>query len=407
MAALIFGVAFGFALKLGVPGAESQLVQRVVEWVVLPGKLFLRVIQMVVIPLVFASVVRGIGAGQSIHSLKALGLKLVLYFLMTTVVALLIGVFIALSIKPGRAFPVHLDMPAVDRNQQLDAAANRPPVSDMIISLLPENPLAAMGNGELLQVVLFAVIVGLALLSMNEVHSKLILDLLAAVQEVCMTIVNWAMRLAPIAVFGMMLNTIVQTGVSTLISLSVYMGTVLLGLFVMGLVYLLFFFLATKKSPLIFLRKILPVQLLAFSTSSSAAVMPLSLKTAEEELGVSESTARLTIPLGATINMDGTALYQMIATIYLAQAFSVDLTTSQLVVVGITAVGSSVGAPGTPGVGIVILATILQSVGIPVEGVSLIIAVDRLLDMSRTAINVTGDLTASVVMDRLMGKKSF
>ena len=187
--------------------------------------------------------------------------------------------------------------------------------------------------------------------------------------------------------------------------MGIYVGTVLLGLLILMCLYLLIVWFISRRSPWQFLSAVRDVQLLAFSTSSSAAVMPVSIKTAEEKLGVRSSISQFLIPLGATINMDGTALYQGVATIFLAQVFGVDLGVSGLLLVIVTAVGASIGSPGTPGVGIVILATVLDSVGIPLSGIALIIGVDRILDMSRTAVNVTGDLTACTVMDRWVGGK--
>jgi len=213
------------------------------------------------------------------------------------------------------------------------------------------------------------------------------------------------MLLAPLAVFGLLAQITTKIGLEVLFGMGIYVGTVLLGLFILLCLYLLIVLVISRRSPWKFLSAVRDVQLLAFSTSSSAAVMPVSIKTAEEKLGVRSSISQFLIPLGATINMDGTALYQGVATIFLAQVFGVDLGVSGLLLVIVTAVGASIGSPGTPGVGIVILATVLDSVGIPLSGIALIIGVDRILDMSRTAVNVTGDLTACTVMDRWVGGK--
>jgi len=192
----------------------------------------------------------------------------------------------------------------------------------------------------------------------------------------------------------------VQTGLDALLGMSVYVGTVLLGLFLLLIFYLVIVFIIGRRNPLIFLNNIREVMLLAFSTSSSAAVMPLSMKTAEEELGVSKPISQFVIPLGATVNMDGTALYQVIAAVFLTQAYGIDLTLAQLALLSATTVGASIGSPSTPGVGIVILATIVQGLGVPPEWIGLILGVDRILDMTRTAVNVSGDLTASTIMDK-------
>jgi len=285
--------------------------------------------------------------------------------------------------------------------------ASVPNLSDLpqkLITLLPTNPLTSMVEGQMLQVVLFAMVMGVALVMMNVKQSKPLLDLMDSLQEVCMTVVGWAMRLAPIAVFGLMAQLTTKIGLNALLGMGVYVGTVVLGLFILLCIYLLIIFISTRESPFKFLHDIRDVMLLAFSTSSSAAVMPLSIKTAEENLKVHPSVSQFVIPLGATINMNGTALYQGVATMFLAQVFGVDLGMSALLLVVVTAVGASIGSPGTPGVGIVILAMVLETVGIPAAGIVLIMGVDRILDMSRTAVNVAGDLVAAKLMNRWMIK---
>jgi Na+/H+-dicarboxylate symporter len=215
-----------------------------------------------------------------------------------------------------------------------------------------------------------------------------------------MTVVRWAMRLAPLAVFGLMAQLTSRLGLDALLGMGVYVGTVLGGLLILLVFYLGVAWVLGKRNPVAFLRAIKDVQLLAFSTSSSAAVMPLSMKTAEETLGIRPSISQFVIPLGATINMDGTALYQGVATVFLAQVFGLDLSVGQIGLVVVTAVAASIGTPATPGVGIVILSMVLGAAGVPLAGIGLIIGVDRILDMSRTALNVTGDLTAASVLDR-------
>jgi Na+/H+-dicarboxylate symporter len=217
--------------------------------------------------------------------------------------------------------------------------------------------------------------------------------------------VKWSMLLAPFAVFGLIARFTTRLGIDALLGVAVYVGTVLLGLTLLLCLYLVIVFIVAQRKPLAFLSGVRDVLLLAFSTSSSAAVMPLSIKTAEEKLNVRPSISQFVIPLGATVNMNGTALYQSVATVFLAQVFGVELGPVQLVLIMITVVGASIGTPSTPGVGIVILALILTSVGIPTSGIALIIGVDRILDMTRTSINVAGDLVACTVMERWVGGK--
>ncbi len=374
------------------------------NWLALPGMLFLAAVQMVVIPLVFASIILGLASSEDVEQLRKLGLVVVLFFVVTTAVAAALGLWITDLLQPGQGLSEQLIPPAA-------VTAAPPPLTppgiseipETLIRLLPGNPLGSMVEGEMLQVVIFAVIVGIALVALSPEQSKPMLDLLTTLQQVCMMVVRWAMLLAPVAVFGLMARLTSQIGLEALSGLAFYAGTVLLGLMALLLLYLVLIRFAGQQSPGSFLRATRELLLLAFSTSSSAAVMPLSIKTAEEKLGVRRSVAQFVIPLGATINMNGTALYQGAATVFLAQVYGVDLGMSSLALVVVIAVGASIGSPATPGVGIVILAMVLTTVGIPAEGVALLMGVDRILDMSRSSINVAGDLVACKLMDRWIG----
>lgn len=252
----------------------------------------------------------------------------------------------------------------------------------------------------MMQVVLLALLVGVALVSMTRTRAQPLLDLLASVQEVTMVVVRWAMFLVPLAVFGLLAQVTTRLGLDALLGMGFYVFSVVTGLMLMILVYLIIYRVRVRKSPLHFMHAARDVQLLAFSTSSSAAVMPVTIKTAEEKLGIDSSVSQFVIPLGTTVNMAGTALYQVAATLFLAQVFQVDVGLSSLLLVAVLAIGASIGSPGTPGIGIVILAMLLGSIGIPAEGVALIIGVDRILDMARTLVNVTGDLVACSVVQR-------
>ena len=400
------GIAAGTALSMNVGGISVSLSASISEWVAFPGYLFLRLIQMIVIPLVFASIILGLASTEDLEQLKAIGMRIAIYFLFTTVVALVIGFFVASLIRPGEFIDSNMlagfadaSAPAVDISGQ-----NTISLQEKVLAVLPQNPFVAISDSNMLQVVAFALIVGIALLSISLEQAKPIIALLSSVQEVCMTIVKWSMYLAPFAVFGLTTKMMATVGLAALAGLGAYVGSVILGLVCVFLFYMFLVVFVAKRNVSDFLKSIFSVQVLAFSTSSSASVMPLSIQTAEEKLKVRPSIAQFIVPLGSTINMDGTAVYQMIATMFLAQAYGIDLSTGQILLVGLSAVGASIGSPGTPGVGIVILASILTSVGIPVAGTALIIAVDRILDMLRTVINVSGDLTATVVMDRFSDK---
>jgi len=404
--AMALGFSTGFLLGPSVGIVEPGTAVVISNWLAFPGQLFLALVQMIVIPLVFASVIRGLASSDNPEGLKAIGTRVVLFFVVTTAVAIVIGMFLALIIQPGTfvsSASVQATLgsaPVVEPGQDGLTAPGIAEIPGVIVTLLPSNPLSSMVQSNMLQVVLFAVIVGVALVAMNPQQAKPMLDLLGSLQEVCMTVVRFAMRLAPYAVFGLMAQLSSKIGISALLGMAVYVGTVLLGLLCMVAVYLALVMGFAQVGPRRFLTSTREVLLLAFSTSSSAAVMPLSIKTAEEQLGVRPSISQLVIPLGATINMNGTALYQGVAAIFLAQVFGIDIGWGGMALVVLLAVGASIGSPATPGVGIIILATILTSVGIPSAGIALIMGVDRILDMSRTAVNVAGDLVASVLMHR-------
>lgn len=404
--ALALGIGTGIVLGEEVGLVSPVLGETIGSWLAIPGQIFLGLIQMIVVPLVFASIIRGLAASENMEQLKSIGIRLVIYFVITTTIAITIGIGVTSLIRPGNYIDTaQIEVPL--ETEPLDPNADIPEPSlgafpEIVTGLLPVNPLGAMVEKEMLQVVLFAVIIGLALVAMPPRQSRPLMELLAAIQDVTMTVVRWAMYLAPIAVFGLIAQITIKIGLEVLLGMGVYVGTVILGLLILMIVYIIIYTFTTRKSPRAFLAAIREVQLLAFSTSSSAAVMPLSIETAEEKLNVRPSISQFIIPLGATINMDGTALYQGAATVFLAQVYGVELTLAALVLVVVTTVGASIGSPATPGVGIIILAMVLNSVGIPPSGIALIIGVDRILDMSRTAINVTGDLTAAVVMNKMV-----
>lgn len=408
-AGILLGVLLGPDAGLVAPAYAVPIA----TWLALPGLLFLALVQMIVVPLVFASVVRGLAGGENVDQLRQLGLRGAAFFIVTTALATVVGLALGSWIAPGRfvdsaslrssLVPVESIVSAATDTVAVPTLQRGP---ELLIGLLPTNPLASMVGGEMLQVILFAFIVGIALVNLAPEKSAPLFDLLGSLQEVSMTVVSWAMRLAPFAVFGLMTRLTSTVGLDVLAGMSVYMLTVLLGLAIMMGLFVALVAAFARIGPRRFLSTIRDVFLLAFSTSSSAAVMPLSIETAEDKLGVDPSVARFLIPLGATINMNGTALYQGVATVFLAQVFSIDLTIGGLAIVVATAVSASIGSPATPGAGIVILAMVLEGVGIPTTGIALILGVDRILDMSRTAVNVTGDLTACVVIQSFSGRST-
>jgi Na+/H+-dicarboxylate symporter len=251
----------------------------------------------------------------------------------------------------------------------------------------------------MLQIVIASILVGIALITIPAKSAKPMKDLCMSGQVLTMKIISWAMAIAPYAVFGLLADITIKTGLEALLSVGLYAITVLLGLACMLIVYLVLIGAFAKFNIFEFIKGVKEVQLLAFSTSSSAATMPFSIKAAEENLGVRPEISRFVVPLGATVNMDGTALYQAVAAVFLCQVFGIDLSLGETILLLVTTVGASIGTPATPGVGLVVLATILSGLGVPAEGIALIIGVDRILDMCRTTVNVTGDLTATAIMN--------
>lgn len=402
LVAMILGVLVGVLLGPTAGFVSANIAKTITSWLAVPGQIFLVLVQMIVVPLVIASIIRGIAASENIEYLKRTGSIAVVFFLVTTVLAIVIGIVLATVFDPGSMIsPDLIGALSLEAHQSTQVAASLQPTTlpDTLVSMIPKNPLGSMVNLEMLQVVTFSIIIGVAMVSLQPKQALPLLELLGTIQQVCMTVVKWAMKIAPIAVFGLMTNLASKVGVNIFVGLSAYVGTVILGLFIMNVIYVLIYKIATGQPGLKFIRAIREVQLLAFSTSSSAAVMPLSIKTAEEKLGVRPSISQFVIPLGATVNMNGTALYQGVATIFLAQVFNIDLDLGALSLLVVTAVGSSIGSPATPGVGIMILAMVLSSVGVPTAGIGLIMGVDRILDMSRTAVNVAGDLVAAAILN--------
>ncbi len=401
--ALFLGLALGIFLGPEVGIVDKNIAEIITDWLSIPANLFLKIIQMIIIPLIFASIIRGLTSSGSIEQLQKLGLGVSLYFVATTVIALTIGILVVSAIGPGNFIDSALirenfGLEEVDPVEQSDW--NLQDIPQSVVSLIPSNPLASFMSGEMLSIIVFALIVGVSMISLPKQSSKPILDLLESVQKITMKVVSWAMRLAPFAAFGLMAGITSKVGLSALTGLGAYMLTVIIGLFAMIFIYIIIIKIFAKRPVFSTFAMMKDAQLLAFSTSSSAAVMPLSIKTAEEKMKIKPKVSQFVIPLGATINMDGTALYQIVAVFFLAQLFNIDLSVTTILLITVTALAASIGAPSAPGTGIVILSTILIAAGVPPVGVVLLLGVDRLLDMTRTMVNVTGDLTACLFFDK-------
>ncbi|MBN66725.1 MAG: dicarboxylate/amino acid:cation symporter [Rickettsiales bacterium] len=376
---MILGVGFGVLIGPTMQLVDNDTSELIAGWVALPGKIFLLAIQFIVIPLIVASVIRGIAAGESSEDIGRLGIFTILFFLATTAIAVAIGIGAAMIIQPGAYIDSSL-LQHIVASEGIPETSGAIPASmpslkefpELLTGLFPKDPLATFVSGNMLQTVISAVIIGIALVAMPINQRKPILDLLGSIQSVCMVIVSWVLKFVPYAVFGLLANISARVGISTLLATAVYVATVLIGLAILLGVYLLIIAIIGRMNPLKFLKSSREVMLLALSTSSSAAVMPLTLSTTEEKLGVRSGISRFVIPLGTTINMGGTALYQGVATLFLAQVFQVDIGISGMILVVVMATGASIGSPGTPGVGIVILATILESVGISFQIIAII-----------------------------------
>ena len=401
--ALFLGLVLGMVLGPEMGIVEKDTAEVITDWLSIPANLFLKIIQMIIIPLIFASIIRGLTSSGSLEQLQKLGLGVSVYFVVTTTIALTIGILLVTTITPGNFIDSSLIMESFGIEDTEPIEKTEFSIQDIpqsIVGLIPSNPLASFMSGEMLSIIIFALIVGVSMISLPKQSSQPILDLLESIQKITMKVVSWAMRLAPLAAFGLIAGITSKIGLSALTVLGAYMLTVVMGLFAMLFIYIVIIKFFTKRPLSSTFAMMKDSQLLAFSTSSSAAVMPLSIKTAEEKMKVKPKVSQFIIPLGATINMDGTALYQIIAVFFLAQLFSIDLGFTTIILITLTALAASIGAPSAPGTGIVILSTILIAAGIPPVAVVLLLGVDRVLDMTRTMVNVTGDLTACLFFDK-------
>lgn len=404
--ALFLGLVFGIFMGPEMDIVPKDTAELITEWLTIPANLFLKIIQMIIVPLIFASIIRGLTSSGSLEQLQKLGLGVAMYFVATTVIAISIGILVATTIGPGNFIDSDLIKESFgieDTGESIERSElTIHDIPQTLVGLIPSNPLASFMSGEMLSIIIFALIVGVSMIALPEKSSRPILDLLESIQKITMKVVSWAMRLAPFAAFGLMTSLTSKLGLAALSGLGAYIITVIIGLFAMLVIYMIiikFFAKRPLRSTWAIMRS---PQLLAFSTSSSAAVMPLSIKTAEEQLKVKPRVSQFVIPLGATINMDGTALYQVVAVFFLAQLFAIDLGMTTIILITLTALAASIGAPSAPGTGIVILSTILIAAGIPPVGIVLLLGVDRILDMTRTMVNVSGDLTACMFFDKRM-----
>ena len=366
------------------------------------GQIFVRSLKLLVVPLVLVSLICGVSALGNNSRMGAVALKTVVLYLSTTAIAISLAILTAVMVQPGVGIDLALASEFV--------AKEAPPLKQTLINIFPSNPVESMANGATLQIIVFALLFGFAVTKAGD-QGKRITSFFNDLNAVIMKMVMMLMQLAPIGIFCLLAKLFADVGVGMIMSLGKYFLTVLFVLLLHSLgVYSLFLKFLTGLSVKTFLSKLRPALALAFSTASSGATMPVTMRTVEQRLGVSKSVSSFTVPLGATINMDGTAIMQGVATVFIAQAYNIGLTFEGYLAVVLTATLASIGTAAVPGVGLVMLVMVLNQVGLPVEGIGLIIGVDRLLDMTRTATNVTGDAMVTTVVansERLVDKTIF
>lgn len=363
----------------------------------LVGNVFLSLLKMIIIPLVFTSVFTAVLNLESLRKFKDLGLKAFLYYFTTTGMAVLTGLILVNIIQPGKDTQgVNVKLGEVPKVQELS-------LENLILGLIPQNPFKAFSEGKVLQIIIFAVFIGLAVLTVDKFKREIIKNFFEGFNESLIQLTKWVIVLTPVGVFSLVSYLIAKVGYQVLISLWEYALTVVLGLVIHAFVNLpLLAYIFGRYNPYKYFIQVREALLLAFSTASSAATLPVSLELSVEKGKVKKEVAGFVLPLGATINMDGTALYESVAAVYIANLYGIDLTISQMITIFITATLASIGAAAIPGAGLVLLTLVLSSVGIPLEGIGLIIAIDRFLDMLRTAVNVWGDLNGAKILNRFV-----
>ena len=376
------------------------------------GTAFIRLITMIVIPLVIASLMVGTASLGDLRKLGRIGGKTIVYYLFTTALAVGIGLLVSNVVQPGGGVdPATRDQLAAqfesEAQGRMKIASEAPSFTDVLLGMIPRNPVRAAADFELLPLIFFSVIFGAAISMIGEDKRNAVVSFFDGINSASMVVISWVMKLAPYAVFALIAAVVAQFGLDLLQSLLVYSLTVILGLaahLFISITLLVRF--AARLNPITFFRRILPVQVFGFSTSSSSATLPLTMDTAESKLGVSKEVGSFVLPLGATINMDGTALYQAVAVMFIAQIYGIPLDLTVQLTVVLTATLASIGAAGVPSAGLITLIVVLQSVGLgdKVEaGIALILGVDRILDMLRTVVNVSGDLSCASFVARTEG----
>ncbi len=411
---MVLGVIFGFIMN-SVDGGKNF----VTDWIKPFGTIFINLLKLIAVPLILASLIKGVSDLKDISKIKTMGLRTIFIYILTTLVAIMIGLGIVNTVKPGEGMSENTiekikekyvsSDGVVDKINKANNHSESGPLQ-ALVDIFPKNIFVSLGEAKMLQIIFFALFVGICLLLIPEKKAKPMADFFDSLNEIVMKMVDLIMLFAPYAVFALLANVIIAfDDVHILLKLLWYALCVVVGLFLMIVFYTLLISIYTKKSPLWFLKQISPAQLLAFSTSSSAATLPVTMERVEEHLGVDKEVSGFVLPVGATINMDGTSLYQGIAAVFIMQVLWPEgVTFSNQMVIIFTALLASIGSAAVPSAGMVMLVIVLESIGFPAElmpiGIALIFAVDRPLDMCRTTVNVTGDATVSMLVAKSLGK---
>ncbi|WP_372975328.1 dicarboxylate/amino acid:cation symporter [Muriicola sp.] len=412
---MILGIIFGFVMTY--PSWGSQFVQ---DWINPFGSIFVKLLKLIAIPLILASLIKGISDLKDISQFRNIGVRTIVIYMITTVVAITIGLVLVNALKPGDG----ISQDTIDKltetyasdtqvTSKLEEAFRQKEGGPLqfLEDMVPDNAFSALSdNGLMLQVIFFTIFLGICMLLVGEERSKPLKNFFDALNEVVLKMVDLIMLTAPVAVFALLANVVVTSGdPDLLLALLKYSGVVVLGLVLMIVFYSLVVGTFTRYNPWTFLSRISPAQLLAFSTSSSAATLPVTMERVEEHIGVNKDISSFVLPVGATINMDGTSLYQGVAAVFISQALGFDLSLTDQLMIVLTALLASIGSAAVPGAGMVMLVIVLEAIKFPADklaiGLALIFAVDRPLDMLRTVVNVTGDATVSMMVSKSLGRK--
>ena len=407
-AKIIIGMALG--LIWGMIATRTGLSKFTLDWIKPWGTIFLKLLKLIAVPLIFVSLVKGISSLTDISKLSRIGVKTVTYYIASTLIATTFGLFLVNTVKPGNTFPIEKRAEfmakwqgTIDESQLLAQSSDHSPLR-FIVEMVPDNIINAMGdNSKMLQIIFFAILFAVAMVLSKESQVKTVKNIFDGLNDIIIKIIELIMLFAPYGVFALLAGVIVDFAgdADIFLALGKYFTTVMVGLFILILiVYPTYLKIFTRKIPISkFLKAVLPAQMVAFSTSSSAAALPVNMRQNIEELNVSEEVADFVLPVGVTINMDATAFYQSVAAVFIAQVYGIDLTIAQQLTIVLMATMSSIGSPGVPGGSIVLVIMVLTSVGLPVEGLALILGVDRPLDMLRSSVNITGDSTIANIIN--------